>query len=227
MSDNVTFSSTGRLLDYGAVPSGPPGGGNSSAPLIYLPLPGEVINVVRPLYRVVTAGELPGRHGSMDVSFVAGTAGANPQAVCALVDSLTAPVGYLSVTLNTNNQVLIKIKDAAGSTVGANTPPGSALASGAPFMVHVAWNADAPIDGARYAEVVINGIKVTSWATDPTSAWSPPAIAGFTAGDTTVATTDPLAGTFGRARVSSLVVLRLFAHAVVRAVRFFSSVCTP
>lgn len=60
-----------------------------------------------------------------------------------------------------------------GTVVGEVTPSGPAIAANRTVHVRLAWDATNPVNGLRYANLVINGETVDGdWSTDPTSAWS-------------------------------------------------------
>lgn len=60
-----------------------------------------------------------------------------------------------------------------GTIVGEVTPSGSAIPEARTVHVRLAWDSANPVNGLRYANVVINDEVVDGdWSTDPTSSWA-------------------------------------------------------
>lgn len=116
--------------------------------------------------------KLTGREGTIDIWFLAPTAG-TARTLCYLTDDPASPTNVIAVRIDTSNRPLVTIVDQLGTTVGEVTPSYTAVTAGKLTHVRFTWDAVNPVDGTRHATLKVNeeAIPGGDWSTDPTSGW--------------------------------------------------------
>ncbi len=199
------LSPTGRVVGFDPPGvSARPGGGNQGTLAVRQSLPGVAFELRKACYVPVTAAQIPGARGYMDVRCLTGVAGASPQALVFLCLSATV---YLGLAHDTSNRPYLVLTDAAGTVIARTAPTGPARATGLPLHIQMAWDATAGIDGTRHAYMVVNDVPGLdrTWTTDPQADWTSFSPTELQAGATTVSGYDPFVGTLRLVTVTTLV----------------------
>lgn len=91
-------------------------------------------------------------------------------AVVFLVDSTTAPKGYLGIGLDSNKRAFLVVKDHDGAVVAQTTSSAANGATGVPLAILFSWNAN-----IGYVSLNINNVNSPSgdYTTNPSKAWTP------------------------------------------------------
>jgi len=171
MPDNFMISPAGFILDY-AVATPPTVGVGLKPNFVWQPLPG-MVTFMNSTGDVPLNATVSGTQGTLQAICTAGTAGA-AQVVAFLVDNITTPTLFLGISLDTTNRPCAWILDAHGTTVAHFANSGSAVVSGTPMTINLAWNSAAAVQSTHFAELKVNGaIPTGTWSTDATTAWTP------------------------------------------------------
>lgn len=123
---------------------------------------------------------LSGRQGTLDVWYIAPTAG-SARDIVALTDNNdggSPSTQVILISIDATNRPEATLIDKDGNTVGATAASGSAIAAGQITHVRLVWDSLNPVPGAgggRYAALQVNGalVPVADWTggTNPVAAW--------------------------------------------------------
>ena len=202
-ASNIIYPS-GLIGDVSLTAGLPATGVSMNPPLITTPLPGVALTGLGTGRYPSSALAL--NQGTIDLYYTTGATG-SARSLLIIADSLSAPVGYLEISLDTNNKVTVVHKDAYGTTVSAVTGGFSNAATGTSFHVRYAWSAVQAVNGSRFASLTQNGVQVAAWATSPQSAWVPFLPAGMAVAVNGLVTSASFNGKIQKVQVGNIAVL--------------------
>jgi hypothetical protein len=158
------------IVDVHQTGESTPGGPTWGTLVVNRPVPG-LIALARSSGHAPLPANYVATKGTLDMTITTGTPGTD-MALASLLNDPDAPLGFILLLLDTSNRPYVMIVDAGGVTVGLSTPSGDAMDEGYSYQIRLRWNATAPVSGNQYATLEVNGV-LQSWASPPTSAWTP------------------------------------------------------
>ncbi len=147
-----------------------------------------------------------GERGTIDLTFTVGTAG-TAQAVAFLTDRTPTPTRFLGIGLDSSNRPHAYIMGHAGTEVGVFALADEDIPAGTRLHITLTWDAEAAVDGSRFAMVQLDGVVMgTGWTTNPVATWVPFTPTTIVVGDLDSASFESLGSFTGT--IERVVVLR-------------------
>ena len=194
----IVPSPSGAIIRYNVVGWSPTGTGNWQPPVVSPRVGG--ISTAGTGNIALSGYYATGNQGTVDVVFTTGTAQASPQFVAGIMDTVSTPVGYLGIFLDTSNRPYCIVTDVNGNIVCETVPLGAAIPAGIMLHCQLEWNSLGAISGADFVVFSVGDASEVDWTTEALVAWTPFAPGWFSVGqafDTYVA----FAGTMGNAQL--------------------------
>lgn len=200
----TSFGAGGRLWDVGVRPH-VNGRGTYGPVVISELLPGATIQAQGRGQLPLVQGEVLGRKGALQVSYIAGATGVMRPVVC-----LSDGTHLLCIKVDTFNRPFAVIEDIAGTVVAESDPLGPTKEEGARGDATVTWDSTALVagGGGLYAAFKddANGIfPIADWsATMPISTWAAFAPSTLLLGMNLTSPAEDFNGTVQKVQVSDL-----------------------
>lgn len=172
MPDPIIISPAGFIAEYNW-PSYPLRGIGQAPSTVALAQKAGGSIIARGVGETDLVQPIGGAQGTLDIQVV--TPGTGNLAVAFLVDNAMTPHAYCGISLDASVRPVVTITDVNGTVVAHNTSSAVAGVIGSPVSIHLTWSASTAISGARFVELLVNGIAITSgdWSTNPITAWVP------------------------------------------------------